>query len=140
MKNRNHLGALSAALAAVLTVGVIPGAAFAAGGGGADHRVILKQDGNRQKTKNDWRNLAMAAGGLAAWGFLKKDPTIGFAGAAGALYSLNRYEQDRKSQSQSSRARASLFSQSHFYRDGHRYDRKLVKKNGKQYYQFVRHR
>jgi len=139
MATRNQLGAISAAMAAVFTVGAIPGAALAAHGGREARRVVvLKQDANRQKTKNDWRNLAIAAGGLAALGLLKNDSTLMFAGAAGGLYSLNRYEQDRKSQSQASRARASIFSRPYIYRNGVRYDRKLVKKNGKQYYQFVR--
>jgi hypothetical protein len=94
----------------------------------------------RQKTKNDWRNLATLAGGATVIGLLKKDPTITFAGAAGALYSLSRYEQDRKSQSQQSKARADLFSKPYIYRDGQRYDRKLVTQNGQKFYRFERHR
>jgi len=92
----------------------------------------------RQKTKNEWRNIAIAAGALGVYGLLKKDNTLTFAGLAGALYSLNRYEQDRKSQSALDRARAAYFSRSYFYRDGKRYVRRTVKKNGKTYYQFVR--
>ena len=92
----------------------------------------------RQKTKNDWRNLAIAAGGVAAYGLIRKDPTIAFIGAAGALYSLNRYEQDRKSQSAASRTRAAIFAQPYFTRDGRRYERRIVTKNGQRYYQFVR--
>jgi hypothetical protein len=61
-----------------------------------------------------------------------------FAGAGGALYSAWRYEQDRKSQSQVGRARAAYFSRPYFYRDGHRYTRKTVWKDGKKYYRFVR--
>ena len=94
--------------------------------------------GNRQKTKNEWRNLAIAAGGVAAYGILRKDPTIAFAGAVGALYSLNRYEQDRRSQNSIDRARASLFSQPYIYRDGDRYERCLVERNGQRYYRFER--
>jgi hypothetical protein len=95
-------------------------------------------DDNRQKTKNDWRNLAIIAGGAAAYGFIKNDPTIGFAGALGALYSLNRYEQDRKSQSAADRTRAHFFSQPYFERDGRRYERRLVTQNGQRYYRFER--
>lgn len=97
-----------------------------------------QEDQKRQKTKNDWRNLATAAGGVAAIGILRKDPRIIFAGVAGALYSLNRYEQDRKSQSQSDRLRASFFSQPSFYRDGQRYDRREISQNGERFYRFER--
>jgi hypothetical protein len=92
----------------------------------------------RQQTKNEWRNLAYAAGAVAVLGLLKKDNTLTFAGAAGALYSLYRYEQDRKSQNQLNRTRAYYFSQPYFYRDGVRYDRRTVTRNGQKYYQFVR--
>jgi hypothetical protein len=93
----------------------------------------------RQQTKNEWRNLAIGAGLVGVLGLLKKDNTLTFAGAAGALYSLYRYEQDRKSQSSLQRGRAYFFSQPYFYRDGHRYDRRTVTKNGQRYYQFIRH-
>jgi hypothetical protein len=99
---------------------------------------LEKAISRRQDKKNEWRNIAIAAGAVGVLGLLQKDNTLFFAGTAGALYSLHRYEQDRKSQSQLNRARANYFSRTHFYRDGVRYDRKLVKKNGKQYYQFVR--
>lgn len=98
------------------------------------------QSSRRQKTKNEWRNLAIAAGALGVLGLLKKDNTLTFAGAAGALYSAYRYEQDRKSQSKIDRARAAYFSKPYFVRNGKRYDRKTVVKNGKKYYQFVLHK
>lgn len=97
-----------------------------------------RESARRQKTKNDWRNIAIGAGALGIYGLLKKDNTLTFAGAAGALYSLHRYENDRKSQSKTDRARAAYFSKTHFYRNGKRYTRKTVWKNGKKYYQFVR--
>jgi hypothetical protein len=92
----------------------------------------------RQDKKNEWRNIAIGSGALGILGLLKKDNTLFFAGTAGALYSAYRYEQDRKSQSKLSRARASYFSRPYFYRDGVRYNRKTVMKNGKKYYRFVR--
>jgi len=92
----------------------------------------------RQKTKNEWRNLAILSGAVAALGVLQKDNRLVFAGAAGALYSLDRYEKDRKSQSKIDRARASYFTRASFYRDGKHYTRRTVKKHGKTYYQFVR--
>lgn len=91
----------------------------------------------RQQTKNEWRNLAIGAGAVAILGLLQNDSRLVFAGAAGALYSAHRYEQDRKSQNKLDRARAHYFSQSHFYRDGKRYDRRVVTQNGQKYYQFV---
>ena len=98
----------------------------------------LAQDSHRQKTKNEWRNLAIGSGAVSLLGLVKHDSTLTFAGAAGALYSANRYEQDRKSQSRSDRARASYFGKTHFYRNGHKYVRKTVWKDGHKYYRFVR--
>jgi hypothetical protein len=92
----------------------------------------------RQSKKNEWRNIAIGAGALGVLGLLRKDNTLFFAGTAGALYSAYRYEQDRKSQSKLSRARAAYFSQPYFYRDGKRYERRTVTKNGKKFYRFVR--
>jgi hypothetical protein len=94
----------------------------------------------RQDKKNEWRNIAIASGALGVLGLLKKDNTLFFAGTAGALYSAYRYEQDRKSQSRLNRARAAYFSRSSFTRDGVRYTRRTVTRNGKKYYQFVRAR
>jgi hypothetical protein len=97
-----------------------------------------QQDNNQQQSKNDWRNLAIGAAGVSAFGMIQHDPTIGFVGAAGALYSLNRYEQDRKSQSTGAKARASIFSHASIYRNGHQYNRQTVNHNGKKYYRFVK--
>jgi Ni/Co efflux regulator RcnB len=93
---------------------------------------------HRQKTKNDWRNLSIGSAAVGLYGLLKHDNTLMFLGAAGALYSVNRYEQDRKSQNKAKRARAEMFQRKSFTRDGHRYVRQTVRKNGKTYYQFVR--
>ncbi|MGI8923197.1 MAG: hypothetical protein ACR2HJ_04000 [Fimbriimonadales bacterium] len=92
----------------------------------------------RQQTKNEWRNIAYAGGAVALLGALKKDTRIIFAGSAGSLYALGRYEQDRKSQSKIDRLRSSYFDRDYIYRDGRRYDRRIVRKNGERYYQFVR--
>lgn len=92
----------------------------------------------RQEQKNTWRNLAIGSGVVGILGLLKGDKFLMFAGAAGALYSANRYEQDRKSQSKQDRARAQMFSRTSFTRDGRTYKRKTVYKNGKKYYQYVR--
>ncbi len=92
----------------------------------------------RQQTKNTWRDIAIGAGALGVYGLLKHDSTLTFAGIAGALYSANRYEQDRRSESRMDRARASMFSRGSFYRNGHRYTRHTVYRNGQKYYQFRR--
>lgn len=93
---------------------------------------------HRQDTKNQWRNIAIGSGAAALFGLLTHDNTITFAGAAGSLYSLSRYEADRKSQSKIDRARAEMFGRSSFDRNGHHYVRKTVTRNGHKYYQFVR--
>jgi hypothetical protein len=97
-----------------------------------------RQSSHRQKKKNEWRNIAIGSGALGLLGLVKGDSTLAFAGAAGALYSANRYEQDRRSQSRTDRARAAYFGKTHFYRNGHRYTRKTVWKHGHKYYRFVR--
>ncbi len=97
-----------------------------------------EQSHRRQKTKNDWRNIAIGSGATTLFGILKHDNTVTFAGAAGTLYSLDRYEKDRRSQSKLDHARARTFGRTSFYRDGHRYVRRTVKRDGKRYYQFVR--
>ena len=101
-------------------------------------RSLEDESHHRQQTKNQWRNIAIGAGALSLFGLLKHDNTITFAGAAGTLYSLDRYEKDRKSQSKIDHARAQAFSQTSFHRSGHRYERRLVTRHGKKYYQFVR--
>lgn len=114
-------------------------AAIAMGGAVLTATPALAQDSShRQKTKNEWRNLAIGSGAVSLLGLVKHDNTLTFAGAAGALYSANRYEQDRKSQSKMDRARASYFGKTHFYRNGHKYVRKTVWKDGHKYYRFVR--
>lgn len=121
------------ALGAILSLGIAPVAANA-----QSTRDLERLIDRRQDKKNEWRNIAIGAGALGIYGLLKKDNTLFFAGTAGALYSLNRYEQDRRSQSDLQRLRADYFSRPYFIRDGVRYDRRLVNRNGQRYYQFVR--
>lgn len=123
-----------AGVLAALTLGTLTAAPFTAHA----QRSLEEESKRRQKTKNDWRNITIGSGALGLWGLLKKDNTLAFAGGAGALYSAWRYEQDRKSQSKTDRARAEYFSKPYFYRDGKRYERRTVNRNGKKYYQFVR--
>ncbi len=99
---------------------------------------LSREEIRRQQSKNEWRNIALLSGAVALLGVVNKDKTLVFAGSAGALYSLYRYEQDRKSQSQANRLRASYFSRPYFVRDGVRYDRRVMVKNGEKNYQFFR--
>ena len=97
-----------------------------------------RQSKHRQQKKNEWRNIGIGSAGVGLLGLLKGDSTLMFAGAAGAAYSGYRYEQDRKSQSKTDRARAAMFSRRSFYRGGHKYVRKTFYKNGQKYYRFVK--
>ena len=125
-KTRRLLGG---ALAAIALLSVAPGTTL------AQNR---RQQQQRQKTKNEWRNLSFLSGGLAAFGLIKDDPTLSFIGAVGALYSVDRYEKDRKSQNRGSRARANLFSKPYIVRDGQRFYRRTMVSKGEKYYQFER--
>lgn len=93
---------------------------------------------NREKSKNGWRDLAVGSGVVGLLGLVAHDGTLTFLGTTGALYSAYRYEEDRKSQSREARARYRLFRRGSFVRNGHRYKRRIVYRNGQKYYQFVR--
>ena len=92
----------------------------------------------RSQTQSEWRTIATVSGAAALLGALKKDNTLAFAGAAGALYALYRYDEDSKSKDRLARTRAAYFSNDHFYRDGVRYDRRVVTQSGKKFYQFYK--
>jgi hypothetical protein len=117
------------ALAVLSSTMLAPVSALANGGDQGKHR---------QQKKNEWRNLAIGSGALAILGLLKHDGTLTFLGAAGALYSANRYEQDRRSQNRASHGRYVMFHRGSFVRNGHRYSRRTVYRHGHKYYQFVR--
>lgn len=117
------------------TAAIIMGFGALAPASGQNLGDLLK---NRQSKKNEWRNIGIGAGAVGLYGLLKGDKTLMFAGAGGALYSTWRYEQDRKSHSKLKQSRAAYFSKPYFYRDGKKYTRRTVTKNGHKYYQFVR--
>ncbi|MGV3618764.1 MAG: hypothetical protein ACO1SV_25860 [Fimbriimonas sp.] len=79
----------------LVTLGVIATAVALPAVSTAQTRSQLQR---RQQQKNQWRNLGYAAGAVGIYGALKKDRNLTLLGAAGALYSAHRYEQDRKSQ------------------------------------------
>ena len=93
---------------------------------------------HRQKTKNDWRNVATAAGAVGVYGLLKGNSTMALVGLGGALYSADRYEHDRKSQSATERQRARIVQRGYYYSKGHKYVKRTVTKNGHKYYKFVK--
>ncbi len=128
---RNGIYASILAAALLVACAVAPIAANAQGS-------LDQASKHRQKTKNDWRNLSYGSGAATAYGLLKHDKTVTILGAAGTLYSLNRYEHDRKSQSKIDHDRASYYGRSSYRQNGHRYVRKLVTRNGRRYYTFVR--
>jgi hypothetical protein len=93
---------------------------------------------HRQKTKNDWRNIGIGSAALGAIGLATHNNTLLIGGAAGAIYSSQRYEHDRRSQSKIDRARARLYGKRYIYHNGHRYARHTHYKNGQKYYTFER--
>ena len=104
----------------------------------ANAQSLRDESHRRQQKKNEWRNIAIGSGALGLLGLVKGNSTLAIAGIGGSLYSLNRYEQDRKSQSRIDRQRAEVFSRGEIRRNGHRYVRKTVNRHGHKYYQFVR--
>src|SRR5579883_1346222 len=84
-------------------------------------------DDSRQQNKNTWRNLAIGAGVIGVHGLIQRNPTEAIIGIAGSAYSANRYEQDRRSQSEAARERAEYHRRSS--------DRRYYWYNGHEYYQ-----
>ena len=131
---RNKVSSILAA-AVMVAASIAPTMAF------SQTRSQLDQEAKRrQQKKNEWRNITIGSGALAIIGLVSKNGTLALAGTAGALYSAYRYEQDRKSQSKTDRARAAYYGRSSIVANGVRYNRKTVWKNGKKYYTFVRSR
>jgi hypothetical protein len=86
-----------------------------------------------QNNKNLWRNLAIGAGVVAGHGLINHNGTETLLGAAGAAYSANRYEQERKSQSNEQRARREYY-RSHSGQSYRHNDRKYYTYQGHQYF------
>jgi hypothetical protein len=105
-----------------------------------DHNWYRSHPGfvHRYNEQNEWRNLAIGAGFLGVIGLLEDDDTLFFAGSAGALYSVYRYDQDRYSSDRRLRARAYYFGRPDFWRDGVHFTRRSVWRDGREYYQFYR--
>ncbi len=99
-----------------------------------------KEIAKRQKSKADWQKTANIAGVIGILGQLNKDKTASYLGTGVALYSIYRMQEDTKSQKRTPRERAAFYNRDHYVKNGVRYDRKIVKKNGQKYYTFVKHR
>jgi hypothetical protein len=74
---------------------------------------------SQQKNKNLWRNLAIGGGVVAAHGLITHNGTETLIGAAGAAYSANRYEHERRSQSARHRARWHRYHHYHHHKVVH---------------------
>jgi hypothetical protein len=88
--------------------------------------------------RHEWRDVALVAGFFGLIGALEHDDFLCFAGGAGAFYAMWRYEEDLQCDDPYRHARACYFNMPYFYRDGYRYERRLVFHNGERCYQFVR--
>ncbi len=88
--------------------------------------------------RHDWLDIAGFAGFVGFIGLLEHDDFLYFAGSAGSLYALWRYDEDLACDDPYRHARACYFSLPFFYRDGCRYERTLVVRGGDRFYQFVR--
>ena len=104
----------------------------------AEAQSKAQQSKRRQQQKNQWRNIGLASAAAGVYGFISGNKTLGLIGAAGALYSADRYEKDRKSQSKIDRQRAAAYGRTSFTQNGKRYVRKTKIQNGKRYYYFAR--
>lgn len=90
--------------------------------------VVAQNGQDRQKKKNDWRNLGTAGAAIAGYGLLKGNKTATVVGAAGAAYSAKRYEEERHNQSKRKSARQHRQN----YTEG---DRHYYRYHGRRYYE-----
>ena len=90
------------------------------------HAAPKTEGAKRQEKKNNWRNLGAAGAAIAGYGLLKGNKTATILGGAGAAYSANRYENERKNQSKRSADRARY----------HRSNDSTYTENGRKYYTY----
>ncbi len=96
-----------------------------------------KSSSHRQKTKNGWRNAAIGSGALGAYGLIKGDNKLAILGAAGAVYSGQRYEHDRRSQAALD-SRHHRTHSSYIWRNHKRYRQTVFWSHGKKHVRTVR--
>ncbi len=95
-----------------------------------------KASSHRQKTKNGWRNAAAGSGALGVFGVVTGNKTLAAAGLAGAAYSGQRYEHDRRSQRNiDDRRRVQTTT---IWHNHHRYRRIVSWHNGARHVRLVR--
>ena len=82
---------------------------------------------------NDWATIG---GGVV----INNDPYLTFSGDYGSYYPTASLNIDLGSTDRYRHARALYFQHPYFWRDGVRYDRTTVTRNGTRYYRFSRHR
>ena len=70
-----------------------------------------------QQQKNNWRNIGAGAAAVGLLGVKNHDSLITILGAAGAAYSAQQYEKNRKAEDAAARQH-----QQNYYRRYHRYD------------------
>ncbi len=92
---------------------------------------------HRQNMRNQWRDATIGAGALGVLGLVEHNNTLAIAGIAGAAYSANRYNQDRRSPRHEDRSRAEWYSHKSYTYHGHHYVRHSYRQNGHVYYKFV---
>jgi predicted dienelactone hydrolase len=68
-----------------------------------------------QSNKNLWRNLAIGGAVVAGHGLVTHNGTETLIGAAGAAYSANRYEEERRSQSRQRQRERYYYRHHHHY-------------------------
>jgi hypothetical protein len=85
---------------------------------------------------NEFSSIASRFGGIAT---LEDDPTIVFTGDTGEPYPFSEYNTDRVKPEKKLKLKCAFFGRAYFWRDGARYDRKTMFKDGEQCFQFVKH-
>jgi hypothetical protein len=86
---------------------------------------------------NEWSGIAALSGGVALVGALSDDPTLFFAGSVGAFFSISLYNSDEYG-NPTQRLRYAYFNRPFFWRNGVRFNRESVTRNGQRGYEFRR--
>jgi len=86
---------------------------------------------------NDFNSIVGRFGGVAT---LDNDPTLVFTGDSGDPYPIVQYNVDRVNSDKKLKLKSAFFGRAYFWRDGARYDRKIViDDKGARCFQFVKH-
>ncbi len=86
---------------------------------------------------NDFTSITAKFGGAA---ILNDDPNLVFTGDSGEPYPIVQYNLDRSTPEKRLKLKSAFFGRTFFWRDGVRYDRKMVVNDrGERCFQFVKH-